>query len=524
MNAPHKPPVGSGQALAYPSLLTKILEQIPVRVFWKDAELRYLGCNTLFARDAGFASPEEVIGKDDFQMVWHEQAELYRADDLKVISSGQPKLDYEEPQTGSDGRAIWLRTSKVPIRDGDGKIIGMLGLYVDITTRKQSELALHNANRALRAISACNEAMFRAKTESDLLNAVCALIVEIGEYRMSWIGYANDDAEKSVTPAAMHGIEDGYLESRQFSWDANNPAGRGPTGNSIRTGKAQINQNFLTNPALGPWREAALQRGYQSSIALPLAGNKGTFGALVIYAQEPDAFNAGEVALLEDLSKDLSFGIETMRTRTERDRIAEENQRQLIAQQQSLKDFVRVIASTVEMRDPYTAGHQYRVSQLAVAIGRGMGLSEHTVNGLELAAMVHDVGQINVPAEILCRPGKLSNFEYLLIKQHPQTGYDTLKDIEFPWPIATIVLQHHERLDGSGYPQGLKGDQILLESRIMAVADVTEAMSSHRPYRPARPLEAVIDELQSGSGSRYDKAAVDACLNLLREKKFTFST
>jgi len=213
-----------------------------------------------------------------------------------------------------------------------------------------------------------------------------------------------------------------------------------------------------------------------------------------------------------------------MRTRTERDRIAEENQRQLIAQQQSLKDFVRVIASTVEMRDPYTAGHQYRVSQLAVAIGRGMGLSEHTVNGLELAAMVHDVGQINVPAEILCRPGKLSNFEYLLIKQHPQTGYDTLKDIEFPWPIATIVLQHHERLDGSGYPQGLKGDQILLESRIMAVADVTEAMSSHRPYRPARPLEAVIDELQSGSGSRYDKAAVDACLNPLRAKKFTFST
>lgn len=153
-----------------------------------------------------------------------------------------------------------------------------------------------------------------------------------------------------------------------------------------------------------------------------------------------------------------------------------------------------------------------------------MGLNEHTVNGLELAAMVHDVGQINVPAEILCRPGKLSSNEYLLIKQHPQTGYDTLKDIQFPWPIATIVLQHHERLDGSGYPQGLKGDQILLESQIMAVADVAEAMSSHRPYRPARTLDAVIDELQGGSGTRYDKAAVDACLRLLQEKKFAFKT
>lgn len=265
-----------------------------------------------------------------------------------------------------------------------------------------------------------------------------------------------------------------------------------------------------------------MQRGYQSSIALPLIGRSGIFGALMIYAPEPDAFSADEVTLLEDLAKDLSFGIETLRTRTERDRIAEENQQQLLAQQQSLKDFVRVIASTVEMRDPYTAGHQYRASQLAVAIAREMGLSEHAVSGLELAALVHDVGQINIPAEILCRPGKLNQYEYLLITQHPQTGYDTLKDIRFPWPIATIVLQHHERMDGSGYPQGLKGDQILPESRIMSVADVAEAMLSHRPYRPARTMDEVIAELESGSGTRYDKTVVDACLNLLRDKGFTF--
>lgn len=522
MNDPRKPPLGSGQAPEYPSLLTEIIEQIPVRVFWKDAELRYLGCNTLFARDAGFASPGEVIGKDDFQMAWREQADLYRADDLKVISSGQPKLDYEEPQNGPDGRTILLRTSKVPMRDGNGKIIGMLGLYVDITKRKHSELALHNANRALRAISACNEAMFRSQTETDLLNAACALIVEIGEYRMAWIGYANNDAGKSVTPVAMHGVEEGYLKGRQFSWDESSAVGRGPTGTAIRAGKPQINQNFLTNPALGPWREAALQRGYQSSIALPLAGNNGVFGALMIYAQEADAFNVGEVALLEDLSKDLSFGIETLRTRSERDRIVEENQRQLLAQQQTLKDFIRAIASTVEMRDPYTAGHQYRASQLAVAIAREMGLSDHTVNGIELAAIVHDLGQINIPAEILCRPGRLSENEFLLVKQHPQTGYDTLKSIQFPWPIADIVLQHHERMDGSGYPQGLKGDQILPEARIMAVADVTEAMTSHRPYRPARSIDAVIAELEKGRGMRYDKTVVDACLRVLNGKPFAF--
>lgn len=333
-------------------LLEKIVENIPIRVFWKDANSRYLGCNTAFARDAGLSCPEELIGKSDFDLVWRDQAELYRADDKRVMEAAQPKLNFEEPQTGPDGKTIWLRTSKVSLLDGDGKALGMLGIYEDITERKLFELPLHNANRALRAISACNEAMFRSKTEKELLNATCALIVEIGDYRMAWIGYAQNDAEKSVTPMAVHGAEEGYLKNRPFSWDENDPAGRGPTGTAIRTGKPQINQNFLTNPALGPWREAALQRGYQSSIALSLAGNAGIFGALMIYASEPDAFNASEVALLEELAKDLSFGIETLRTRTERDRINEENQRQLVAQQQSLKDFVRVIASTVEMRDP----------------------------------------------------------------------------------------------------------------------------------------------------------------------------
>jgi PAS domain S-box-containing protein len=518
-----KPDGAPINSLTYPVLLHEILKQLPVRVFWKDTELRYLGCNAMFARDAGFSSPEDVIGKDDFQMAWREQAELYRADDKRVMTLGQPKLNYDEPQTTADGSMIWLRTSKVPIRDDTGDVIGILGIYEDITARKQSEVELHNASRALRAIGACNEAMFCSQNEADLLKAVCTLIVDIGEYRMSWIGYAQDDADKSVKPAALHGVEQGYLDDRRFSWDENSPVGRGPTGHAIGTGKPQINQNFLTNPNLAPWREAALQRGYQSSIALPLIDTTGVFGALMIYAVEPDAFSTREVELLEGLAKNLAFGVNALRTRAERDRITEENQRRMVAQQQSLKDFVRVIASTVEMRDPYTAGHQQRVSQLAAAIAREMGLSEHTAIGIELASLVHDVGQINIPAEIMCRPGKLREHEYPLIQKHPQTGYEALKDIQFPWPIATIVWQHHERLDGSGYPQGLKGDQILLESRITAVADVTEAMLSHRPYRPARTMDYVIAELESGSGTRYDKAAVEACLTLLREKKFSFN-
>lgn len=502
-------------------LLQRIVESLPLRVFWKDAESRYLGCNAAFARDAGLSQPEDLIDKDDFQLAWHEQADQYRADDRQVMDSGQPKLNYEEQQTGPDGRHIWIRTSKVPLRDPGGTVIGMLGIFEDITEQKLAKQALNNANRALRAISVCNEALFRAVDENELLNAVCRLIVDDGGYRMAWIGYAQEDSAKSVRPVAQYGYEDHYLSTQQFSWSDKSEFGRGPTGISIRTGAVQVNQNFISNPQLAPWREAARQRGFQSSIALPLKSETGTLGALMIYAQEPEAFTNNEVTLLQNLAADLAYGIETLRTRSERNRITLENQHQAAALLQSLKDFIKAIASTVEMRDPYTAGHQQRTSHLAVAIARELGLPEKSIEGIALAAIVHDLGKISVPTEILCKPGKLSDMEYLLIKVHPQTGYEILKDIQFPWPIATIVWQHHERMDGSGYPQGLKGDQILIESRVMAVADVIEAMASHRPYRPAQGVDIALKELERGRGTLFDATVVDACLTLFRNKKLT---
>jgi len=178
----------------------------------------------------------------------------------------------------------------------------------------------------------------------------------------------------------------------------------------------------------------------------------------------------------------------------------------------------------VEARDPYTAGHQRRVSELAAAIALEMGLPEEQVNGIHLAAMIHDVGKIHIPAEILSKPGKLNDIEFMLVKTHPQSGYDILKGVKFPWPIADIILQHHERMDGSGYPQGLKDGEILLESRIMAVADVVEAMSSHRPYRPALGIMAALSEIDRGRRSVYDPEVVDACLRLFVEKRFAFSS
>jgi len=182
----------------------------------------------------------------------------------------------------------------------------------------------------------------------------------------------------------------------------------------------------------------------------------------------------------------------------------------------AFRQTVRALASMAEKRDPYTAGHQQRVARLACAIGRGMGLSEDALEGLEMAGILHDVGKVYVPAEILSKPARLTHLEMGIMKGHPEVGFEILREVDFPWPVARAVLEHHERLDGSGYPGGLRGQDICLEARILAVADVVEAMSSHRPYRAAQGLPVALEEIRSGRGHLYDAEAVDRCLALMQ--------
>jgi putative nucleotidyltransferase with HDIG domain len=184
---------------------------------------------------------------------------------------------------------------------------------------------------------------------------------------------------------------------------------------------------------------------------------------------------------------------------------------------------VQSIALLVETKDPYTSGHQERVSQLAQAIAKEMGLTADQQDFVSTAAIIHDLGKISIPSEILSKPSKLSNLEFDLIKVHSLSGYNILKDIDFPWPVADVVLQHHERMNGSGHPQRLQGEDILLEARILAVADVVEAISSHRPYRPSLGISFALDEISKNKGILYDVNVVDACLKLFREKNFAFS-
>jgi PAS domain S-box-containing protein/putative nucleotidyltransferase with HDIG domain len=189
---------------------------------------------------------------------------------------------------------------------------------------------------------------------------------------------------------------------------------------------------------------------------------------------------------------------------------------------QALGSIINVVGATVELKDPYTAGHQKRVADLARSIATEMALSKDQIEGIRIVGIIHDIGKISVPAEILSKPGKLNENEYCLIKNHAQVGYEILKDIEFQWPIAQVVYQHHERMDGSGYPQGLKGEDILLEARILAVADAVEAMASHRPYRPALGIDKALEEISQKKGILYDPDVVDVCIKLFSENKFKF--
>lgn len=386
----------------------------------------------------------------------------------------------------------------------------------------ESEIAKRQrVERALRTLSACNEALVRATDESQLLQEMCRLIVEVGGFRLAWVGFAEHDAAKSVRPVAQCGDESGYLQTAGITW-ADTERGRGPTGTAIRTGAPQVNQDVAHDERMAPWRAEALERGYASSVALPLANAAGVFGALMIYAQEPDAFNADEVALLTELASDLAYGVIALRTRAERDRAVAERAEYLDKIRRNFEETIEALAALVETRDPYTAGHEKRVAALATAVGKELGLPDDQIDGLHVAGSIIDVGKVGVPTEILTRPGALVDVEFDLVKVHAQAGYDILRAIDFPWPVATMVLQHHERLDGSGYPQGLKGDEILLGAKILAIADVVESMASHRPHRAALGVDAALDEITAHRGTLYDPPAVDACVRLFKEKAFTF--
>ncbi len=498
------------------AILTTEHEVSPDGIVAVDAQRSIISFNRRFVEMWGF--PTEIIASKSEEQTFGWALQNRIADPAAIAPQMEEALAHPEERGHheaalTDGRVFEIHRS--PMTRPDGGSMGRVWFFRDITEHKAAERTLRRLNRTLRTLSRGNEALVRAATEPDLLNDMCQAIVENGGYRMAWVGVPQQDAAKTVTPVAWAGIGAEFFDGPPLHSWAGESEGGCVCGLALNSGQSQTSQDLMKDSAMTLWRARFARHGISAAASFPLNNGTDGFTVLTIYAAEADAFDSDELKLLQELAADLAFGIRSLREHTAREALDKR-------WRASLEATIGAIASTVEMRDPYTAGHQQRVASLAVAMARELHLPEEQIDGLYLAGIVHDVGKIDIPAEILNKPGKLSKLQYQLIQAHAQAGYDIVKGVDFPWPIADMVRQHHERLDGSGYPQGLKAEAILPEAKILAVADVVEAMMSHRPYRASLGIAAALAEIEEGKGRLYDLAAVAACTALFRHNGFSF--
>lgn len=260
----------------------------------------------------------------------------------------------------------------------------------------------------------------------------------------------------------------------------------------------------------------------RSHITIPVCLHEDVLGLLTIDSDTPNKFSVEDIKRLQPLANTAAIALKEAQEYRKTEQVEEELKQSYKKLKKILEGVVQAVALTVDIRDPYTAGHQRRVSQLSSAIAKEMNLSLDQIEEIHIAGVLHDIGKISVPAEIISKPGRLNEMEMDLLKAHPQVGYDILEKIDFSWSLAKIIIQHHERMNGSGYPAGLSGKETLLEARILGVADVVEAMSSHRPYRPALGIDKALEEISKNRGILYDPEVVDVCLKLFKEKNFKF--
>ena len=363
---------------------------------------------------------------------------------------------------GRTRRIAWYNTS---VRDHDDIVTGVICSGADVTEQKQTEDALRVSEEKYRTIIENIEEGYYEVDQKGILTFFNDKLSKI-------LGYSHEEL------TGMH--------NRQFMRRESSPSST-PMPDEIS--REEISGKVLDWEFV---RSDGVTRYLEASMSPINDGNGGLKGFRGILRDVTDR-RRGEEILRQSYAK-LQF---------------------------TLEGTVKALASVIEMRDSYTAGHQRRVAALASAIAAGMNLSETMIRGIYMAALVHDIGKIIVPAEILTKPSQLTTTEFSLIQTHSQVGFDVLKEIDFPWPVADIVLQHHERIDGSGYPKGLTLNDIIPEARILAVADVVEAIASHRPYRPALGIDTALDEIAQYRGIIYDAAAVDVCLLLFKKKGYT---
>lgn len=481
-------------------------------IFLYDRSYRILRANSAYAHQAGMEL-SDIIGKRYFEVFPKLGHPI--VDSLQNLEQGIARSEFQL------GTGEVFLSKDFPVHNDAGEYLYSLHILEDVTQIKQLDKSVRRTKLALKLSAACIREMLQANDDLQMLQTVCRKAVESGGYRIAWVGYAEQDENKTVRPVVFAGYESGFPSALHPTW-ADTEHGHGPVGTAIRTGRTHIIQNVLNDPRLAHMHRDAVQHGYASAIGLPLSNGTSVFGALCFCADEPFAFSEEEVIALEEFAAIIAFGITAFRLRIERHKDLQERVQYLGALRDNLEDIIEAVGIAIEARhNPYAVEHQNRVADMAKAIAQEMGFPEERVRGVQLAGILHDVGEIRIPEAILCKPGTLTDDEFMTVRNHPQLGYDILKQITLPWPVAQAVLQHHERLDGSGYPKGLKGDDILLEARIIAVADTIDALAfQQRPSHPRLGIPTALLEIEKNKGTLFDEAVVDAAIKLFRDKEF----
>jgi PAS domain S-box-containing protein len=488
--------------------LNSIIENIPNMLFVKDAkELRFVRFNKAGEDLLGY-SRQDMRGKSDFDFFSKEEAEVFFKNDQEALKKNiLIDIHEEKINTKEKGERI-LHTRKIPILDEQGKPKYLLGISEDITKQKRSEQLLNALNQAavLMATALTPLDIFTTVAcELRKLDLTCLLLPIEDIQTKLFSTYLDCDA---VSTAKSKESSDVIYEDFSVPIDAVDSFKKAVfEKKSIFVGNSdEILAQILPKYSKKISKKFTSHFSGSKILVTPLVTEDKVIG---IFLVQSDNLTPEDTPAVTAFANQLAAAWNKAKLTTKL--------------QHTIGGIIQTIALIVESRDPYTAGHQKRVSSLAAAIAAEMQLPPETVEGVRIASLIHDLGKIHIPAEILSKPGKLTPLEYDLVKIHPQVGFDLLKNIDFPWPIARVIYQHHERINGTGYPQGLKGEEIMIESRILSVADVIEAMSSHRPYRPALGFAAAKDEVVRKRSEIYDSDVVDACIKVF-EKGFKFPT
>jgi len=435
-----------------------------------DMNMRFTFVSPSVMRLRGFTVEEAMEQPLEQVMTPESMLRAYRSfeEEMQLEASGTADPDrvriIELEEYRKDMSTVWVEVSLSFLRDADGLPIGMLSLTRDITKRKRAEEALRESEGKYRELIRYAPAgIYEVDYETNRFISVNDIVCE-------YTGYTRDE----------------LLTINLF--------------NLLTEESQKLMIARLEKLMAGEKTEPTVEYCIRTK-----DGNElwGLFTARYIY-------EAGKLKGATGVIYNI----------TDRKRVEEELRESLEQLRRAMQTTIQVLVMAVEMKDPYTAGHQRRMTDLARTMATEMGLPPEKIEGLRMAGIIHDIGKITLPTEILSKPTKLSAIELSLIREHVRLGYDILKDVESAWPLAEIVLQHHERMDGSGYPRGLKGEEILIEARILAVADVVEAMASHRPYRAALGLDAAMEEIEKNRGFLYDSHVVDTCLRVFREKGY----